>query len=189
VANILAQELNGAQRGTPSLTARQLEVLELVAGGHSNREIASLLRVSENGVKAHIARLLVKFGVPNRAALVRVALPEDREAGGSVPEIYALLHETLSEVVGRTATEALLRRALRRASSGDPELDALARKRAVSGEPVHWWTDGRRGMRYLRAVMRELWPLLIEITGPVVVARLERRGIGPDGPPRGGAGT
>lgn len=186
---MLARDLSGSEGGSPRLTARQLEVLELVAGGHSNREIAALLHVSENGVKAHIARLLVKFGVPNRAALVRVALPAERETGGSVREIYGLMHETLSEVIGRTATEALLRRALRRASSKDPELAALARKSAEGGTPVQWWTDGRHGMRYLRAVMRELWPLLIEITGPVVVARLERRGIAPDGAPRNGGGT
>jgi DNA-binding CsgD family transcriptional regulator len=186
---MLARQLTSSQGGSPRLTARQLEVLELVAGGHSNREIASLLHVSENGVKAHIARLLVKFGVPNRAALVRVALPEDREVGGSVREMYDVLHETLSEVIGRTATEALLRRALRRASSRDPDLAALTRKSAEGSAPVQWWADGRRGMSYLRAVMRELWPLLIEITGPVVVARLERRGIAPDRAQRQGRGT
>jgi len=181
---MLARDLSGSQRGgSPRLTARQLEVLELVARGRSNREIAQLLHVSENGVKAHIARLLVKFGVPNRAARVRVALPEDRETGGSVRDMYALLNDTLSEVIGRTATEALLRRALRRASSQDPELGALARKGAASDPPVDSWSDERHGMRYLRAVLRELWPLLIEMTGPVVVARLERRGIGPDDAP------
>ena len=181
---MLPRELTGSQRDSPRLTARQLEVLELVASGRSNREIASLLEVSENGVKAHIARLLVKFGVPNRAALVRVALPHDRDPGGSVREIYAVLHETLSEVVGGTATEALLRRALRRAGVGDPELAALVRKSGEGG--ADRWTEGPDGMRRLRAVMRELWPLLIEITGPVVVARLERRGIGPDGAQRRG---
>jgi len=181
---MLARDLSDSRNGAPTLTARQIEVLKLVAGGHSNREIATLLHVSENGIKAHIARLLVKFGVPNRAALVRVALPEDGNAGGSAREIYDLLHETLSEVIGRTATEALLSRALRRASSRDPELSSLARKSAESGAPVQWWTDGRRGMRYLRAVMLELWPLLIDITGPVVVARLERRGVAPVDAPR-----
>jgi DNA-binding CsgD family transcriptional regulator len=180
---MLARQLSSSEGDSPRLTARQLEVLEQVARGRSNREIASLLNVSENGVKAHIARLLVKFGVPNRAALVRVALPEERGAGGSVRETYDVLHETLSEVIGRTATEALLRRALRRASSRDPELAALARK-TEGGKPVQWWADGRRGTKYLRAVMRELWPLLIEVTGPVVIARLERRGLGPDDGPR-----
>jgi DNA-binding CsgD family transcriptional regulator len=186
---MLAYDLSGSQGGSPRLTTRQLEVLELVASGRSNREIASLLRVSENGVKAHIARLLEKFGVPNRAALVRVALPAGRDPGGSVHDVHALLHETLSEVIGRTATEALLRRALRRAGLQDPELGALARASAEGGAPVQWWADGRHGMRYLRVVMRELWPLLIEITGPVVVARLERRGIAPEGAPRKGGRT
>ena len=89
---MLARQLTSSPGGSPRLTARQLEVLKLVAGGHSNREIAALLHVSENGIKAHIARLLVRFGVPNRAALVRVALPDDGGASGSVPEIYGLLH-------------------------------------------------------------------------------------------------
>ncbi len=184
---LLTRDVSGSKRGSSGLTARQLEVLELVASGRSNREIASLLRVSENGVKAHIARLLTKYGVPNRAALVRVALSDERETGGSVREIYDALHETLSEVVGRTATEALLRRALRRAGSRHPELAELAR--TGGGSPVEWWTDGRHDMSYLRAIMRELWPLLIEITGPVVIARLERRGIVADDAPRRGGGT
>jgi DNA-binding CsgD family transcriptional regulator len=186
---MLARALSVSEHDSPKLTARQLQVLELVASGRSNREIASLLRVSENGVKAHIARLLVKFSVPNRAALVRVALPDHREAAGSVRAIYGLLHETLSEVIGRTATEALLRRALRRAGAKDPELGALVRNSAEGSAPVQWWTDDRRGMRYFGTIMRELWPLLIEITGPVIVARLERRGIAPEGAPRKGRET
>lgn len=90
-------------------------------------------------------------------------------------------------MIGRTATEALLRRAQRRAGLQHPELAALAP--ASGGAPAKWWTDGRHGMSYLRAVVRELWPLLIEITGPVVVARLERRGLVPNGEPPRGEGT
>jgi DNA-binding CsgD family transcriptional regulator len=186
---MLARVLSGPEDHSARLTARQLQVLELVASGRSNREIAGLMQVSENGVKAHIARLLVKFNVPNRAALVRVALPDHGQAAGSVRAIYGLLHETLSEVIGRTATEALLRRALRRAGAQDPELGALVRDRGEGGAPVEWWTDDRRGMRYFGTIMRELWPLLIEITGPVVVARLERRGIAPEGASRKREGT
>ena len=160
--------------GPPTLTVRQREVLELVAHGQSNKAIASRLRVSENGVKAHIARLLVKFDVPNRAALVRAALPEPGETDRSALDLYLVLHETLTEVVGRTATDALLRRALQRATSRDPGVDALTPE---------------SGGRYLRAILRELWPLLIDITGPVVVARLERHGLVPNGEPHRGGQT
>lgn len=83
---MLARDMSFSRgRGSNGLTARQVEVLELVASGRSNREIALLLRVSENGVKAHVARLLVKFGVPNRAALVHAACPKPvRPADSSV---------------------------------------------------------------------------------------------------------
>lgn len=175
--------------GPPTVTARQREVLELVASGQSNREIASRLRISENGVKAHIARLLVKFGVANRAALVRSALPGRGETGEAAPDLCLLLHETLSEVVGRTATEALLRRALRRAAARDPQLEALMPENGEGSPPVQWWSDRERGLIRMRAVLRELWPLLVENTGPVVVARLERRGLVPDGEPRGAVQT
>lgn len=175
--------------GPATLTPRQREVLELIARGQSNKAIAALLRVSESGVKAHIARLLVKFGVPNRAALVRAALPERDGTDASAPDLYLLLQETLSEVLGRTATEALLRRALQRATSRDPQLDPPTSGSGNSGPPVQWWSDGERGLRYLRAILRELWPLLIDITGPVVIARLERNGLVPDGEPHGGGKT
>ena len=172
-------DVRGLKNGPPTPTARQREVLELVATGKSNREIASLLKVSENGVKAHIARLLVKFDVPNRAALVRAALPGRGETAHPAPDLYPLLHETLSEVVGRTATEALLRRAYQRAVSRDPQLIAL-RESGEGGPPTQWSPE--RGLGHgLRAILRELWPLLIDISGPVLVARLERRGFGPGG--------
>lgn len=163
--------------GHATLTARQLEVLQLVARGESNKAIAERLGVSENGVKAHIARLLVKFDVPNRAALVRVALPGGDVPSGNASELYRLLRETLTEVVGLTATDALLRRALQRAASREPRLERLVSRDGSSST----LGDGALGLADLRAILRELWPLLIDITGPVLVARLERRGLVPDG--------
>ncbi len=174
-----------SRNGPPTLTARQTEVLELIARGHSNREIASRLQLSENGVKAHVARLLVKFGVPNRAALVRAALPGRGEADTSGPDLYLLLQETLSDVVGRTATEALLRRAVRRATSRAPRIDAPASE-GSEGEPPVGRSDDEHVSVGMRAILRELWPLLIDMTGPVVVGRLERQGLTPDGEPRAG---
>jgi DNA-binding CsgD family transcriptional regulator len=186
---MLARDLRGASERPRALTARQRQVLELVASGRSNKEIASRLRVSENGVKAHIARLLAKFDVPNRAALVRTALPAEPEAGASARQLYLLLQESLGEVIGRTATEALLRRAVRRASTEYPELDVLTRTNTAGETRSESWTQGPRGMKRLGAVMRQLWPLLMEITGPVVIARLERRGIVADDRPREGGTT
>lgn len=168
---------SGTERST--VTARQLEVLRLVARGHSNKAIAALLGVSENGVKAHIARLLLKFDVPNRAALVRVALPGHESPTATSGDLYLLLRETLTEVVGLTATDALLRRALHRAASREPRLERLV-GRATNGS-LEWESDGGPSVAELRAILRELWPLLIDMTGPVLVARLERQGLAPDG--------
>ena len=58
----------------PSLSARQLEVLELLAKGCSNKEIARLLGFSEDGAKAHLKTVFAKLGVQDRTAAVSVAL-------------------------------------------------------------------------------------------------------------------
>jgi len=50
----------------PELTSRELEVLQLVARGSDNREIASTLYLSEHTVKNHVANILLKLKVGNR---------------------------------------------------------------------------------------------------------------------------
>jgi len=59
--------------GNESLSAREREVLALVAKGTSNREIARELFISEATVKTHLTHLYAKLGVNDRAAAVAVA--------------------------------------------------------------------------------------------------------------------
>jgi len=58
------------------LTKREADVLELLAGGSSNREISRQLYLSEKTVKAHLAAVFRKLGVSNRtqAAMIAVSM-------------------------------------------------------------------------------------------------------------------
>ncbi|HSZ60308.1 MAG TPA: LuxR C-terminal-related transcriptional regulator [Terriglobales bacterium] len=62
---------NTARQQTLGITARELEILTLVARGFSNREIASQLFVSENTVKTHCARAFDKLGAARRTQAVQ----------------------------------------------------------------------------------------------------------------------
>jgi NarL family two-component system response regulator LiaR len=54
------------------ITPRELEILELIALGLSNREIAAKLYVSENTVKTHSSRVLDKLGAKRRTQAVQL---------------------------------------------------------------------------------------------------------------------
>jgi len=56
------------------LTARETEILRLMAGGHSNKEIANSLFVAEGTVKNHVSNILSKIGVRDRTRAVLKAL-------------------------------------------------------------------------------------------------------------------
>ena len=69
VAERLAERMSA-----PALTSRETEVLELIVGGNSNKEIASALSISEATVKTHINSLLGKLGVTDRTQAATTAL-------------------------------------------------------------------------------------------------------------------
>jgi DNA-binding CsgD family transcriptional regulator len=62
------------------LTERQRQVFGQVARGMTNKEIAFALGISERGVAAQVSRLLAKFAVPNRAALIAQVMSDALEA-------------------------------------------------------------------------------------------------------------
>jgi len=73
-----AKELLSGQAGLPrGLTARQAEVLRLVAAGKSNREIATELVISEHTVARHLQNMFVKLDVSSRSAATAFAFEHD----------------------------------------------------------------------------------------------------------------
>jgi ATP/maltotriose-dependent transcriptional regulator MalT len=63
---------NDSRREALGITPRELEILELIAQGMSNREIAEKLFVSENTVKTHSSRVFDKLGAKRRTQAVQL---------------------------------------------------------------------------------------------------------------------
>lgn len=73
----LAEELSDAKekdRKADTLTAREVEVLQLLAFGHTNRDIAEKLFISPDTVKTHLEHIFEKLGASDRTAAVAEAL-------------------------------------------------------------------------------------------------------------------
>jgi DNA-binding NarL/FixJ family response regulator len=76
VASLLAAGLRSSpvDSGVSELSAREVEVLRLVADGQSNKEIGDSLGLSALTVKSHLARIARKLGTGDRAEMVALAM-------------------------------------------------------------------------------------------------------------------
>lgn len=72
----LYQRLQVRRRSLPSLTGRQRQLLQLVAAGHSNAQIAERLSISPPTVRKHLENIFERLGVKNRTAAAALALPD-----------------------------------------------------------------------------------------------------------------
>lgn len=70
----LPEEEHGADTGGESLTERENQVLQLLARGLSNKQVAANLFISDHTVKFHISSIFTKLGVTNRTEAVRVGI-------------------------------------------------------------------------------------------------------------------
>jgi DNA-binding NarL/FixJ family response regulator len=70
VASRLMGKVRAPEPGPGLLSQRELEVLALVAGGNTNKQVAARLFISEATVKTHLLHIYAKLGVSDRAAAV-----------------------------------------------------------------------------------------------------------------------
>ena len=73
------------------LSAREIEVMSLIAGGHTNGEIAAHLFLAEKTVKNHVRRIYSKLGVHNRSAAIAHWLAA-RTGAGPGSRVVAAVH-------------------------------------------------------------------------------------------------
>jgi len=68
------RQLTRGEQNVASLSAREIEVLQMIAYGSTNREVAHALRISPQTVKTYLERIFTKLGVSDRTRAVAVAL-------------------------------------------------------------------------------------------------------------------
>src|SRR6266496_2782499 len=67
-------QLTRGEQTVASLSAREVEVLQMIAYGSTNREVAGALHISPQTVKTYLERIFTKLGVSDRTRAVAVAL-------------------------------------------------------------------------------------------------------------------
>jgi DNA-binding CsgD family transcriptional regulator len=83
VRRLQTPSARSADRGDGGLTVRELEVLRLLAGGHTNRVIGQKLSISEKTVARHVANIFTRLNLSNRAAATAWAYQHGLAGGPS----------------------------------------------------------------------------------------------------------
>jgi DNA-binding CsgD family transcriptional regulator len=86
---------------TPQLTERQRTVVAHVRQGYSNREIGEKLAISEDGVKAHLSRLYLRYGVTNRVELIATVDERVGQASAVLARPSEIPHERVTPASAR----------------------------------------------------------------------------------------
>jgi DNA-binding NarL/FixJ family response regulator len=68
------RQLTRGEQSVSTLSGREVEVLQMIAYGSTNREVAAALRISPQTVKTYLERIFTKLGVSDRTRAVAVAL-------------------------------------------------------------------------------------------------------------------
>jgi DNA-binding NarL/FixJ family response regulator len=68
------RSLSSGERTTTALSGREVEVLQMIAYGSTNKEVADALSISPQTVKTYLERIFTKLGVSDRTRAVAVAL-------------------------------------------------------------------------------------------------------------------
>jgi DNA-binding CsgD family transcriptional regulator len=138
--------------GAGGLTDRQRQLVAFLRRGFTNREIADELRITEDGVKAHLSRLYLRYAVGNRVELL--AAVDERSAEGAGADRAAL-----------ASVRSMAGRAQDRVTAFDSRSGAAS---ARDLEAV------RRELDEVNAALGLLSELPREATGPVIEALRKR---------------
>jgi DNA-binding NarL/FixJ family response regulator len=76
VARCLTRDLTAPKSGLASLTARERDILRLIATGRSNQEIADRLTISERTARTHVSNVLAKLNLSSRTQAALMAIRE-----------------------------------------------------------------------------------------------------------------
>jgi len=74
IAELASERIPRLPQSALTLTARELDILKLIAKGNANKEVAAQLSIAEDTVKSHVGNILEKLGANDRTHAVTIGL-------------------------------------------------------------------------------------------------------------------